>query len=51
MRGDVRLDELAPSLFAVLALHPVFIELRDTFIWVFEELWEVALHVLEDLVV
>ena len=51
MQGYARLDELAPPLLAVLALHPLLIELDDARVRLLEELREVRLQVLEDLVV
>ena len=49
--SNLRLDKLAPLLLALLALHPVLVQLCDALIWLFEELGEFLLHVLEDLVI
>ena len=49
--GHARLDELPPLLLAVLALHPLLVELDDAVIRLDEELGEVLFHVFVDLVI
>lgn len=47
----VLLDEVAPALLAIGALHPVFVELDEPLVWFCYELGKLLGEVREDLVV